>query len=646
MSYESVYTTPGTYDWTCPEKVTSVCVVCVGGGGGGTGSNKNKNLPAGTGGGGGALNWVNNVAVTPGKTYTVTVGTGGDGGKNAGLGEPGKGRNGYPGEDSSIAFGSADGNPVVFCLAKGGGGGNTNVYAYGGKVSDGVGDGGGNGGTSGIANETIACGGGGAAGYTGPGGNGVANNGYRGDGVGGGASGGNNGGGGGGVGLYGEGLNGLASGDFGLGGSGGDDAVNLDGAAFGGGGGSRGQNVDKVGGNGGHGAVRIIWGDGRAFPSTNVGEDYVPPLIRSTDLFLIQTADNNVSKKVQYKNLPYIDFDDLLLVFDETTNESYSVKFYDFMDIANENRYLLVNRGSESFKVKSTDVDATPPQLRGEMVFENETEENSLIEWIVPRGCTSISAICVGSGGSPYGVTPFQGTSGGGSGAGGGLAYKNNVRVTPGDTLYVFAPRRAVTDSPGQGMKGSIAYVSKEGFDRDAAFVLATGGTPGKDAGSAAGGRFEIGDGGGNGGNGSFVAVNRGAGGGGAGGYDGKGGKGSASNTNGSAAEDDSGGGGGGGASGANADCAGGGGVGIFGIGDTGGKDNHGDGGKAGSGGENGSPTGNGGKYGGGGGSQKPGGSTARTIYGGAGVVRIIWPGDTRQFPSTDVGPSQRDLRF
>jgi hypothetical protein len=25
------------------------------------------------------------------------------------------------------------------------------------------------------------------------------------------------------------------------------------------------------GGNGGCGAVRIIWGDGRAFPSTNVG---------------------------------------------------------------------------------------------------------------------------------------------------------------------------------------------------------------------------------------------------------------------------------------------------------------------------------------------------------------------------------------
>ena len=28
-------TTPGTYSWTCPPGVTSVCVVCIGGGGGG-----------------------------------------------------------------------------------------------------------------------------------------------------------------------------------------------------------------------------------------------------------------------------------------------------------------------------------------------------------------------------------------------------------------------------------------------------------------------------------------------------------------------------------------------------------------------------------------------------------------------------------
>jgi hypothetical protein len=40
---------------------------------------------------------------------------------------------------------------------------------------------------------------------------------------------------------------------------------------FGGGGGS--GNLDKTG-PGGRGAVRIIWGAGRAFPSTNTGDAF------------------------------------------------------------------------------------------------------------------------------------------------------------------------------------------------------------------------------------------------------------------------------------------------------------------------------------------------------------------------------------
>ena len=30
---EAIYTTPGTYSWTCPEGVTSISVVAIGGGG-------------------------------------------------------------------------------------------------------------------------------------------------------------------------------------------------------------------------------------------------------------------------------------------------------------------------------------------------------------------------------------------------------------------------------------------------------------------------------------------------------------------------------------------------------------------------------------------------------------------------------------
>ena len=67
----AVYTTPGSYEWTCPDGVTTVCAICIGGGGGAqydTGS---------YGGGGGALAWINHYPVTPGQTYALRVGAGG-----------------------------------------------------------------------------------------------------------------------------------------------------------------------------------------------------------------------------------------------------------------------------------------------------------------------------------------------------------------------------------------------------------------------------------------------------------------------------------------------------------------------------------------------------------------------------------------
>ena len=61
------YTSAGSFTWTAPAGVTSVCVVCVGAGGDG-GSNKH-------GDGGGGLGWKNNIPVTPGQSYAVVVGT-------------------------------------------------------------------------------------------------------------------------------------------------------------------------------------------------------------------------------------------------------------------------------------------------------------------------------------------------------------------------------------------------------------------------------------------------------------------------------------------------------------------------------------------------------------------------------------------
>lgn len=283
VSGQAAYTTPGSYSWTCPSGVDQVCVVCVGGGGGGmyyyTGSYHMS------GGGGGGLGYKNNISVTAGQSYTVFVGGGGLAGRYS--------ANSTAGGDSYF---------INTTTVKGGGGPpgrySTSAPSDGGDhVGDGGGDGGGvyKSGSSGSGPQ----GGGGAGGYSGDGGRGGQNAAgrYPLDGSGGGGAGGGNnastdtkGYGGGGVGILGEGSDGTkTNNDAGGGGSGGGDgyagpgregtsstaadpvdgAVKRTGGNYGGGGG--GGNDDQ-GGNGGGGAVRIIWGTGRAFPSTNTGD--------------------------------------------------------------------------------------------------------------------------------------------------------------------------------------------------------------------------------------------------------------------------------------------------------------------------------------------------------------------------------------
>lgn len=78
LSYTN-YTAAGTYTWTVPAGVTSISILGVGGGGGGA-----QNSSGGSGGSGGSLNFVNNLAVTPGDTYTIVVGGGGSPGTSFG----------------------------------------------------------------------------------------------------------------------------------------------------------------------------------------------------------------------------------------------------------------------------------------------------------------------------------------------------------------------------------------------------------------------------------------------------------------------------------------------------------------------------------------------------------------------------------
>ena len=236
--------------------------------------------------------------------------------------------------------------------------------------------------------------------------------------------------------------------------------------------------------------------------------------------------------------------------------------------------------------------------------------------WVCPAGVTSVSVVCIGGG-----------NGGGGDnsptiqGAGGGLGYRNNIPVTPGQSYTVVVGAAGVGGLPGSaGGPGGTSYF------KDTSTVLGGGGNI--QSGKQAGGSF-VGDGGGNGGARNSVGYVVGAGG--AGGYSGNGGVGGSTEVFFNGASGSGGGGGGGGVSGDDQHGSGGG-VGPYGEGASGVGGNTGTGQQAGggSGGGAGSNTGGGGYYGGGGNKYSD-----YSYPGGGGCVRIIWPGNLRQFPST-----------
>jgi hypothetical protein len=280
-SGEALFDNSRSNSWTVPSGVSLISAVLVGGGAGADGSNC---------GGGGALGWINDLPVTAGTTLTIQAGRTGS--------RFGSGVNGAGGSDtdgqSSVIY-APDGSLMIY--AEGGSKGSANNGGYWGNGSSYVNSayssltrGGGNGGHGGNGNGNQKGGGGGAGGYSGNGGNGGAygnNQGASGQGGGGGGGGGantNDGGQGGGVGVFGEGASGLGGsaasyGNPGTGGSGGGTGAQMYGywttttGAYGGGSGAG-------SGGGGRGAVRIIWGEGRAFPATNTAQSF------SQDIYL------------------------------------------------------------------------------------------------------------------------------------------------------------------------------------------------------------------------------------------------------------------------------------------------------------------------------------------------------------------------
>lgn len=270
-------------------------------------------------------------------------------------------------------------------------------------------------------------------------------------------------------------------------------------------------------------------------------------------------------------------------------------------DVGNTIRCVVTATNAISAVSANSNSTATIVAVRG---CQSYTSPGSYT-FTVPAGVTRISVVTVNGGGAANG-----------GGNGGGLSYENNRTVTPGQTITVFIGTPATwaaTNGPCSTISGFSATANN------------SGGTTGGKCGCYFGG------------------------GGGAAGYAGTGGSGGVgcccSTYNGTAGSGGGAGGGGGGY--ATGKSGAGGGVGIFGQGSNGARGTSngfcGTGGGGGSGGSAGGsakpttppagPGATGGAYGGGASAKNcPAGAT-----GGVGAVRIVWPGNTRSFPSTCV---------
>lgn len=258
-NYLNVFGSP--YDWIVPDGVTNISAVAIGGGGEGGGD---EDTLGGGGGAGGCLAYAIDIPVIPGETLSIYPAPSAFRGilSNAGItgarsaiirlsnGEGLLQANGNRGGDAT----GGGGISIIQSLASAG--------SFASAVFSG-----GNGGDGG---SSTGGGGGGAAGYSANGNTGLGGSGQWG------GTGNQNGRGGGGVGVYGEGASGTLLGQGGSGGANGGTAVSFygdPGGLYGGGGGGGDDRTTSGtrshGGAGGAGAVRIIWGPGRSFPSTN-----------------------------------------------------------------------------------------------------------------------------------------------------------------------------------------------------------------------------------------------------------------------------------------------------------------------------------------------------------------------------------------
>lgn len=296
---------------------------------------------------------------------------------------------------------------------------------------------------------------------------------------------------------------------------------------------------------------------------------------------------------------------------------------------------VQLRTSSESGPIVSTSNTITVNNTWGSRVFTTTGTHT----FIVPAGVTSISFAVIGAGGGGA-----VGSENFGAGGGGACAYRNNVTVTPGQSITVFvgaggagAPSTLLNSaSAGNfGSTGQSSYVRVDGVQTTAGGGQGGMGGSAQSNGGTVSGTFTGGGSGGRGG------AKLGAGGGGAGGFTGAGGNGARWWSPAVAATAGSGGGGGGGGSGriqstsssARGGYGGGGGAQTNGAAGTNttsiGSGNNG-------------RTGNNAFASAGGGAGAFGGNSGATVSGAtgaAGAAMIIWPGNSRQWPSTNIVP-------
>ena len=635
------------YSFTTPAGVTSVSAVAIGGGGG-TGQ-------GGGGGAGGGLAWVNNITVIPNTTYTVAVGAGVNG---AAL-------TGYAGDSYFISPSTVrGGGGGHYGIAQGLAGGTYTASASYGTY------GGGNGGSTPASTGTYV-GGGGAGGYNGAGGAGGAGGGgnsavLSSGGGGGGGGGSTAGGSGGGVGVFGivsDGtggtFNGAGAGGAATAGSGGSGTTY--GAGTGGGGSNTNGLVLAT-----SGAVRIIWGPGRAYGATAgtttlVTDQSAVNFVDGSNYGQTITNIGSIPAPTQSTALSTVPVaNDFALITDTVTGNQTLSQIDSVTSIPLGS--VQITQGQVTFDGAGTRSDGG---VQGTLTTGSYSASGYYTySWTCPAGVYSVSVVTVGAGGGGGGGYTGIGGGSGGGGGGGGLGYRNNISVIPGVQYTVVVGVGGLgwvtASNPGNGGPGGDSYFI------NTSTVKGGGGAGGLGASSGGAGGSYVGTSGGSGGTGGTGTADlTGAGGGGAAGYGGNGGNGGYGVRSdvtppiAATAGSNGGGGGGGGGYGAtttNMGGGGGGGVGLSGQGSNGAAGSNGfngavatggGGGSNGTSGTNGAGNpalqrgGPGGLYGGGGG----GGLYAGTINagnGGVGAVKIIWPAvkvsdgtAIRSFPST-----------